>query len=361
MPAPSDVKHSLRSGRPPSHEDCVKRAKEFCARTGLSATQLAEQLRKEYGRGARSTMRTSILWFLYLRGERLARAKAEEVSYMDELILDFCNRNSPKPKERGYAEPLLKSRGYGRLCKSFVAAIEGTNSLIYGGPASEKSFGLETLVAQRYQSGKNDAHYIYCDANIAAFPLLERLASEAEVWIGRAWTREHYLGRLIEAFGRRPYPPALIFDEAQHLPIETLEIIRGLHDRTRRRDRPGCGIILAGSHTLFRDFMHPSRRPRLEQWLQRLTIRVQLAGMTREEVLELAGTAWGNGKKAKFSAEQEKMLLESCRVTDPYATDAGGKPLAEMPTYYSPRMLAHYIAERKKQAGIGRVLAEEVA
>jgi len=355
MPIPSNVKHSLRADHLPSHQDCVKRAKEFCVRTGQSATQLAEQLRKEYGRGGRPTMRTSILWMFYLRGEHLARITPEEISYMDELVLDFCNRNSPKPKERGYAEPLLKTAGYRQECEAFTAAIEGTNSLIYGPPASEKSFVLETLVAQRYQSGKNDAHYIYCDANIAPFPLLERIASEAEVWIGRAWTREHYLGALIEAFGRRAYPPALIFDEAQHLPIETLEIIRGLHDRTRRRDRPGCGIILAGSHTLFRDFMHPSRRPRLEQWLQRLTIRIQLAGMKREEVLELAAKAWGNGKKAKFTAQQEKMLLESCRVTDPYAMDAGG-----MPTYYSSRMLVHYIAERKK-AGLGKVLAEEVA
>src|SRR5947199_9698408 len=360
MPIPSNVKHSLRADHLPSHQDCVKRAKEFCVRTGQSATQLAEQLRKEYGRGGRPTMRTSILWMFYLRGEPLARITPEEISYMDELVLDFCNRNSPKPKERGYAEPLLKTAGYRQECEAFTAAIEGTNSLIYGPPASEKSFVIETLVAQRYQSGKNDAHYIYCDANTAPYPLLERIASEAEVWIGGAWPREHYLGALIEAFGRRAYPPALIFDEAQHLPIETLEIIRGLHDRTRRRDRPGCGIILAGSHTLFRDFMHPSRRPRLEQWLQRLTIRIQLAGMKREEVLELAAKAWGNGKKAKFTAQQEKMLLESCRVTDPYAMDAGGKPLAEMPTYYSSRMLVHYIAERKK-AGLGKVIAEEVA
>src|SRR6266487_1138853 len=103
MPAPSDVKCSLRSGRPPSHEDCVKRAKEFCARMGLSATQLAEQLRKEYGRGARSTMRTSILWMFYLRGERLARANSVQVAFMVAVATVFCNSNFAEPKERGYA------------------------------------------------------------------------------------------------------------------------------------------------------------------------------------------------------------------------------------------------------------------
>jgi DNA transposition AAA+ family ATPase len=339
----------------------VNRVNAFCARMGLSAAQFGEAMRREYGRGGRSTIRTSILWVFYLRGKPLARATAEEVSYMDELVWDFCNRNSPKPKERGYAEPLLKTAGYRQIRECFTAALEeGTNSLIYGPPSAEKSFIFETLVAQRYQAGKDDAHYIYCDANIAPFPLLQRIASEAEVWIGRAWTREHYLGALIEAFGRRASPPCLILDEAQHLGIESLEIIRGLHDRTRRRNRPGCGIILGGSHTLFRDFMHPSRRPRLEQWLQRLVNRVSLTGMTAKEVLELAAGAWGGGKKAKFTAEQEKMLLESCRVTDPYAMDAGGKPLAELPTYYSSRMLVHYIAERKK-AGLGKVLAECVA
>jgi type II secretory pathway predicted ATPase ExeA len=352
---------SLRSLEPPSHQECVTRAKDFCARTGLSATQFGELLRKEYGRGGRRTIRTATLWLFYLRGERLAAVKAEELVYMDELVLDFCNRNTPKPKERGYAEPLLETDAYRQIRAAITAAIEeGTNALIYGPPSSEKSFISETVLAQRYQAGKRDAFYVYCDANIAPFPLLERIASEAEVWVRRAWTREHYLSALIEAFGRMDSPPALIFDEAQHLSVEALEIVRGLHDRTRRRGRPGAGIILMGSHTLYRDFMHPSRRPRLEQWLQRLTTRVQLSGMTATEVLELAGRAWGNGKKAKFTADQEKKLLETCRVIDPYATDSSGKPLADVPTYYSSRKLLHFIREKKK-AGVGRVLAEEVA
>jgi len=349
MPLPTTEQKFLQSVDPPAHERCVARANEFCARSGMSATMFSDELQREYGRCGHSTI------LIYLRGVYSKHPQVKDTRWMDARVWDFCARNWPKPKEHGHAEAMLATRGYRQIRKCFGEAVEeGINSLIYGPPSAEKSFVLENLVAERREAGKTDAVYVYCDPNISPMPLLSRIAREAEVWVARAWTREHYMNGLLAAFEARPHPPALIFDEAQHLPVETLEIIRALHDRTRRKGRPGCGIILAGSHNLFRNFMHPVARPRLEQWLSRLPNRVQLEGMSREEVIDIAARAWGNGTKAKFTAAQEEKLLEACEVEDLYASDAEGKQSAPR-KYYSARRLLHKVRQQKS-ANLSRVV-----
>jgi len=349
MPLPREEQRTLLAIHPPKHEVCVARANEFIARVGMSAPMFAEELRREYGRMGRSTA------LIYLRGDYEDHMDRQaDTRWMDARVWDYCENHWPKPRDNGHAEPILNTRGCKIITGCFEEAIhEGVNSLIYGPPSAEKSFVLENLVQQRRDAGQNDACYIYCDDDLAPMALLQRVAREAEVWLSRAWTREHWMNALIESFARRRYPPALVFDEAQHLPLKTLEIVRGLHDRTRRRNRPGCGMILAGSHNLYADFMHPSRRPRLEQWLSRLPNREQLSGMTREEVLEIASSAWGN-KRAKFNEQQQERILAACEVADPYATDGDGGPLRDdkgkpvVRTYYSARRLLHYIRQQKK-------------
>lgn len=351
----------LRSVKPPEHKKCVDRANLFCAMSGLSVAQFSDEIRHEFGCVGRSTM------LFYLRGQYGNHA-GEDVSteFMDARVWDFCQRHWPAPKERGYAEPMLDTEGSREITRCFEEAVdEGINSLVYGPPSAEKSFVLENLIQQRRAAGNNDAFYVYCDPNIPPLAMLKRLAREAETWIPRAWMCEQYMAALVSAFDARPHPPALIFDEAQHLPVTTLEFIRAIHDRTRRKNRHGCGIILAGSHNLFRDFMHPQRRPRLEQWLSRLPNRVQLAGMSREEALGIAARAWGNGKRAKFAPAHEERILAACRVADPYATDADGNALRDekgkptLRTYYSARRLLHFIRQQKKN--VKPVLAEAIA
>ncbi|MBZ5702130.1 MAG: ATP-binding protein [Acidobacteriia bacterium] len=350
MPLPTTEQNFLRAVNPPPHEQCVARGNEFCARSGMSAAQFGEEIQREFGRGGRSTI------LVYLRGGYREHGAGNDTRWMDARVWDFCNRNWPKPREHGHAQTMLATRGYREIRRCFEEAVEGgINSLIYGPPSAEKSFVLENLIAERRAAGEAGALYVYCDPGISPLALLSRIAREAEVWVARAWTRERYINALLAAFDARPFPPALVFDEAQHLPVETLEIIRALHDRTRRKNRPGCGIILAGSHNLFRNFMHPAARPRLEQWLSRLPNRIQLEGMSREEVIEIAARAWGNGTKAKFTPAQEEKLLEACEVEDLYASDAEGRQSAPR-KYYSARRLLHKVRQQK-HANLGRVLA----
>jgi type II secretory pathway predicted ATPase ExeA len=360
MPLPNDERQFLESVNAPKHDVCVSKANDFCARTGMSVTDFAQAIGSEYGRCSRVSM------LLYMRGQygNSSPTSYRSTQFMDARVWDYCARHFPKPRDCGHSEPMLETRGCQTIRNCFEEALhEGVNSLIYGPPAAEKSFVLENLVHQRRESGHSDAIYVYCDPNLLPMSLLQRVAREAEVFVSRACTRDHYKNALIAAFDSRPYPPALIFDEAQHLPVETLEEVRALHDRTRRRNRPGCGIILAGSHNLFRDFMHPSRRPRMEQWLSRLQNREQLEGMSRAEALEIAGRAWG--KRVKFNAQQEERILAVCKVADIYATDSEGRPLRDekggqkVHVYYSARRLLNYIRKQKKN--VQPVLAAEGA
>jgi len=162
---------------------------------------------------------------------------------------------------------------------------------------------------------------------------------------------------VLNDFRRRPQVPAVILDEAQHLDMDALEGVRQIHDMTRRDGRRGCGIILAGSHSLLREFLHPQRRARLEQVLSRFPNRIQLEGMTKQEILTLAGRAFGNGKPARLSDQQEKILLQRCTVEDPFFIGADGKQAPR--SYYSSRRLLEYIRQQKKN--VKSVLAESAA
>jgi type II secretory pathway predicted ATPase ExeA len=351
MPFPVEERALLERVNPPEHKICVARANDFLGHSGMSVFTFANNIRREYGRCGLSTM------LFYLRGEYQDLDGGRNTIWMDARVWDYCNRNWPKPRDCGHSEPMLNTRGCQTITRCFEEALhEGVNSLIYGPPSSEKSFVLQNLVHHRREAGQNDAIYIESSPGISQTALLRRIARESGIFLARAWTREDFREALLTAFAARPYPPVLIFDEAQLVPVKTLEEIRILHNSTRRRDRPGCGIILAGSHNLYRDFMSPARRPHLEQWLSRLPNREQLTGMTREEVLEIAARTWGNGKRAKFTAQQEERILFNCEVADVYATDEDGGSLrdekgqAKVRVYYSARRLLHYIRQQKKNA-----------
>jgi len=103
-------------------------------------------------------------------------------------------------------------------------------------------------------------------------------------------------------------------------------------------DRPGCGILCAGSHELYQLFTLAKYAGRVGQLNGRITHRVQLSGMNEDEVLSIAAKELGNGRPARLSDEQKKHLLEKSRDLDAYALDGEGKPAPH--EYFSPRKLS---------------------
>jgi len=363
MPLPVEEREFLERIKPPAHEKVRARANEFIGLAGLSVGDFSEAIRNEYGRGSR----TALLW--WLRGD-YGRNWSNDCStrFMDARVWDYIERNWPKPEAVVTPDDILETQAAAKLREVFEDALEsGANALVYGPPSSEKSQVLQFLVGRRRAAGHEDSYYLLCGTMVSSpLAFLRALGRAIGVNVPRAHLCDQYREAIVRSVAARPQLPVVVLDEAQDLQLKTLNVIRDLHELTRRRGRRGMAFILAGSHNLFRDFMHPVRRPRLEQLLSRIPHRIQLGGMQRAEVLQLASRAFGNGRPAKFTAEQERRLLDRCTVEDPYATDANGEPLRDgkgrvvVRTYFSARRLLEYIRQQKR-ARVSKVLAEEVA
>jgi type II secretory pathway predicted ATPase ExeA len=335
---PLEQMHELRQIETPGYQAVAAKANEWMARTGVGPQELASRL----GIGE-STLR------MFVDGRYGHLAGTRDTQFISARVWPFITARWPKEETPDAAE-LLETRGYRKIRECLEEALdEGAISILYGPPSSEKSFVLENLCAQFKASGQ-DAIYVYCGPRVSPTGLLRDLARKSDVWL-RSCYFQPYMQALRTEYVSRKTPPALVFDEAQHLSVETLETIRELHDRTRKSGRRGCGIVLAGSHNLHRDFERASRRPSLEQWLSRISYRIQLEGMTREEALTIASRAFGNGKAAKLTEAQQEACLKRCTVVDAYANPP--RP------YYSSRRLIEYIRQQRKN--VRSVLAENVA
>ena len=240
---------------------------------------------------------------------------------------------------------LLQTKTY-RLLKARLreAAEDGVNAIVYGPPSSEKSYVLENL-CRELTAAKCPMIYAYCGPCCTLAQLYLTIAAAAGITV-KSRLRWATRFAVLSYLQSQPKLPAIVLDEAQHLSVDALEGVRELHDLTRRPSRRGCGIILAGSHRLLQEFLHPARRPRLEQMLSRFPYRLQLEGMTKDEILALAARTFGNGKPAVFSETQQKTLLERCTVQDLYFIDENGK--AAPRAYYSSRRLLEYARQQKK-------------
>jgi type II secretory pathway predicted ATPase ExeA len=335
---PTELMRKLEQVETPDYQTVAAKADEWLVRTGLAPQDLASRLRI-----GESTLR------LFICGRYGELGGVRNTHFICARIWPFITSHWPQEEAPDLAQ-LLETKGYRTIRECLEEAIgEGAISIIYGPPSSEKSFVLENLCAQFREAGKH-AVYVYCGARHSPTSLLKDIARGSEVWLRSNYTRP-YMEALRSEFISRPKPPALIFDEAQHLGVEALETIRELHDRTKRAGRKGCGIILAGSHNLYRDFESAARRSSLEQWLSRISYRVRLEGMTRDEALTIAARAFGNGKPAKLTEAQQESCLKKCTVLDKFANPPR--------TYYSSRRLLEFIRQKKKN--LQSVLAESMA
>jgi hypothetical protein len=225
-----------------------------------------------------------------------------------------------------------------RLIRRFVAAaVRGEICLLHGGPGTQKTFVLSREVVERNRARMNDVIYVYASQEMRTIALQKRIAQALGVY-SQIRTAEMLGGAIIRELRRRPQPPAIIVDESQHLTVSVLEFLRELHDRT------GCGLVLAGSHTLFDNFMRG--RAQLEQWLSRIDHKDSLPGLLEDEVRQIAGRELGNGQPAQLTEKQMKAILDSCTVEDIFARGEDGRVTPRR--YLSVRRLVKVLAQAKE-------------
>lgn len=226
-----------------------------------------------------------------------------------------------------------------RIVSSYLASAcdEGAVCLLYGPPGTQKTFVLRHMIAERNRSKRNPALYVYAGVDMRLCALLKRIGRAAGVFTNLA-SAERLLSNILAEFRSQTRPPALVVDEAQHLGIPSLEILRELHDRS------GCGLVLAGSHNLYQNFLRG--RAQLEQWLSRIDYKEPLPGLLAEEVREISSRELGDGEPAKLSEVQLKKIVAACSVEDIFARGSDGKP--RIAKYLSVRRLVKFIDQVKK-------------
>lgn len=308
---------------PPSTTKVREQLLDYMAQTDMSAQEVAE--RTGY---ARSTVH------FFVRGD-YGRVAANDC-HLRAALWEMMERNPVRVSARSQGR-LFPTENCRRIQKYFDAAVErGAVCLLFGAPGTQKSFVLQHLVAERNRKKQNDAIYVYASSEMAPLSLLKRIGRQAGCGFKTIFT-EGMITRLLAHFAATERPPAIIVDEAQHLHIHTLELLRELHDRS------GCGLVLAGSHNLFENFLRD--RGRLEQWFSRIDFKDPLPGLTEDEVYEIAASELGNGQPAKLSEKQLSTLVRACRVDDVFARGEDGKPCAAK--YLSARRLVKVLAQHK--------------
>jgi DNA transposition AAA+ family ATPase len=256
-------------------------------------------------------------------------------------IWDYLERNPIAADEDGLPENsgrLFRTKNFRIISEYFASSCdEGEVCLLYGPPGTQKTFVLSHMIAERNREKKNPALYVYASVAMAPRSLLKRIGRAAGVFVNVA-SCERLISSILAEFKSRNRPPAIIVDEAQHLEIPSLEILRELHDRS------GCGLILAGSHNLYENFLRG--RAHLEQWLSRIDHKDPLPGLLADEVREISCRELGNGQSAKLNEGQVKKIVAACSVEDIFARGADGKP--RVVKYLSVRRLVKFIAQVKK-------------
>lgn len=206
--------------------------------------------------------------------------------------------------------------------------------MIYAPPGSQKTFGLENEVGRfnRQEIGKNGhgrrAYYVYARQNLRALDLVRRIARACGVEANHQIDRTFI--NLAHEFQQRRV--LLIVDEAQHLEIECLEILRELLDQP-----PHMSLLLAGSHDLKQKFDRFSAT--LEQWNSRIVAKVRLPGLVAEEARGIIHREIGDLLAAlppQTAARKVEILIANATTRDAFEKGR---------TYINVRTLTNALAQ----------------
>lgn len=336
MAVSAEERERVRGMDLPPAAEVRKRLSAFMGATDASCPQMAAEI---------GYSEPSLRMFLLNTYTRIAGTDR----HIRAAIAEYLDRNPIAPR-RHVQGRLFQTENYRRIRGYFRRALEhGEVALLYGPPGTQKTFVLEYQIAEANREKRGECFYVYASDEMKSLAMLKRIAREAGV-LARLSTRDRLLSVLINAFGRMDRPPVVVMDEAQHLDVHCLEILRELHDRS------GCGMVLAGSHNLFENFLRG--RAQLEQWLSRIDYKEPLPGLQEKEVAQIAERELSNGRAATLSEKQVQKIVAACRVEDIFGRDESGKRAARQ--YLSVRRLVKFIAQLKESKVSVRA-GEEVA
>lgn len=318
-----DAKVARLQAEVPLYQRTIAQVREYLAKSQLTIDQLAYHT----GYGGQTLDR-------FLQG-RYHENPARSVKLVAAALTNFIVNNPAGQPEEELGR-LYRTENFDTLEKWFdYCQKRGKMCCVYGPPGSQKTFAIQHIVADQRRAELTDGHrhhrsfYVYCSEGLTPLELVRKLLEAAALPACRSLQRN--LAGL--RFSLRERRTVFVFDEAQHLSVACLEIVRELNDL-----RPHFGVMLLGSHSLQARFT--AKAAELEQWNSRITGSIELPGISNETAERIVREELGAlaDKPSKIAA-----MLDACMTVDIYSRKREKK-------YRSARKLFGTLEQIKEQA-----------
>ncbi|HWQ97253.1 MAG TPA: ATP-binding protein [Terriglobales bacterium] len=283
----------------PEYDAAVKEVRDYMARTQLTSADIA--MRIGY---ADSSIRNWLNGSYANVASHDTAIRAALMGYMTAHPIGATQHQQGK---------LHETRNTSLLLKYYSKALaNGYAYYVHGDPGTQKTWVAE-FFQQRVNieeaKGNRRVHIVYSrGGHLRPLDLMKRVAEACG--IAGLGNIDRIIRNLRHEF--RGIRALLIFDEAQHLSVECLEVIRELYDRP-----PYTGLVFQGSHELHRNFIRHALT--LEQWMSRFRQGKSLPGLDETEAWKIADDEIGDMLRAMFGKKEAdaklKKLVDGSRAT----------------------------------------------
>ena len=274
----------------------IRRARAFALRSGLTYAELADM----------AGINPSSLR-VWLSGSY----DKNHIADLNTLNVRAAIKQAMDRHELAFTAPIAgrhyHTAEYARVRGSMLAALEqGTAFLVDGPPGTQKTYTFRRVADEVNRAGSGRAVYIYSRVDHSPAAFLTECCTEAG--IPNRGNIDQLLRKLRFFLGGNGRA-LLIVDEAQHLPMSTLEILRQLLDTP-----PFFGVVLGGSH----DLSLRLRAWQMEQWRSRLRRTHQLKGLSAAEAAAILRAELGELEAGDVAESIKDATVEAVRNKTPF-------------------------------------------
>ncbi len=249
--------------------DLRQKTVKYMKRRGLSRTEMARLIGEKTAPLAK-----------YLDGIPSSPAGREWVeAALEAFFYRLEQRKSRRPRKfiNLTASKLVLER-----CEE--ARGEGELVLLYGPPGTSKTHTLEEYVRRRAEQG--DEKIIFLTANPLTSPKALIVGLCKHLGLPTAKPAHVLVEWVIQKLEADPH--LILIDEANHLSVASLELLRHIHDLSR------CGMVPVGTKRLYDLFTNGGRKSQdLEQLWSRVAVHDLLPGMAPSEVQAIVHSSLG--------------------------------------------------------------------
>ncbi len=260
MPIALNKKTRLQALGLPSDVEMIRRARAFALRAGLTYSELADL--------AGINVNSFRVW---IAGNYDRHHSCDSNTLIVRAAIKAAIDRHEIESQPAAPVNHHPTAEYEAVRRSMLAALrKGTAFLVDGPPGTQKTYTFRRVAAEIEASRQGRAVYVYARVDHAPQAFLTEACTEAG--IPNRGTIDQLLRKLRFFLGGQR--ALLIVDEAQHLGLNGLEVLRQLLDTP-----PYFGVVLGGSH----DLSMRLRDWRMEQWRSRLRRSHMLMGLSAAE------------------------------------------------------------------------------